>query len=75
MVKNAWESKLGVVYLHWRGLWGGVKTIPQKRHIKNLVTPSLFRTFIFYHPTRDKGILKQICLPKTLFVYSGIINK
>jgi hypothetical protein len=23
MVKNAWESKLGVVYLHWRGLWGG----------------------------------------------------
>ena len=23
MVKNAWESKLGVVYLHWRGLRGG----------------------------------------------------
>jgi hypothetical protein len=23
MVKNAWESKLEVVYLHWRGLWGG----------------------------------------------------
>ena len=72
MVKNAWESKLEVVYLHWRGLWGGgEKTIPQKRHIKNLVTPSLFRTFIFYHPTRDKGTLKQICLPKILFVYSG----
>jgi hypothetical protein len=36
----------------------------QKRHIKNLVTPSLFRTFIFYHPTRDKGTLKQIWIPK-----------
>jgi hypothetical protein len=23
MVKNAWESKLGVVYLHWGGLCGG----------------------------------------------------
>ena len=23
MVKNVWESKLGVVYLHWRELGGG----------------------------------------------------
>ena len=73
MVKNAWESKLGVVYLHWGRLCGGglrpPTPISQKRHTKNLVSPSLFRTFIFYHPTRDKGTLKQICLPKSLFVY------
>ena len=75
MVKNAWESKLGVVYLHWRGLRGGggrlTDTPSQKRHTKNLVITRFFRTFIFYHPTRDKGTLKQICLPKILFVYSG----
>jgi hypothetical protein len=40
MVKNAWESKLEVVYLHWRGLWGGGENHLPKTSYKKLGYPT-----------------------------------
>ena len=39
MVENAWKSKLEVVYLHWRGLWGGGENHPPKTSYKKLGYP------------------------------------